>query len=122
MESLLSIVVGCLFAVSIYLLLRRNMLHIIFGLILLTNAVNLLLLTLGGLTRNAPPTIPTGESVPIEAVANPLPQALVLTSIVISLGVLAFILLLVYRTEKSFDAIDVDALRRESGLFGPTSP
>lgn len=114
MATLLSIVTGCLFAVSVYLLMRRQMLRIVFGLILLTNAVNLLLLTLGGLTREGPPIIPLGETVPAAAVANPLPQALILTSIVIGLGVLAFVLLLVYGTEKAFDAIDVDVLRREA--------
>lgn len=115
METLLAIVTGGLFAVSTYLLLRRHLLRIIFGLILLTNAVNLLLLTLGGLTRGAPPLIPESSVVPLEPVANPLPQALILTSIVISLGVLAFILLLVYRTEKAFGTTDADDLREGDG-------
>lgn len=122
METLLSIVVGCLFGVSVYLLLRRHLLRVVFGLILLTNTVNLLLLTLGGLTRNAPPVIPDGESVPLEVVANPLPQALILTSIVISFGVLAFVLLLVYRTEKVFETMDVDRLRLESDSPDRASP
>lgn len=113
MEVLLSIATGFLFAVSIFLLLRRHMLRVVFGLILMTNAVNLLLLTLGGLTRAAPPTIPKGQTAPVEAIANPLPQALILTSIVISMGILAFMLLLVYRTEKAFDTIDVDDLQDE---------
>lgn len=118
MESLLAIVVGVLVAVSIFLLLRRHMLRLIFGLMLITNAVNLLLFTLGRVTRDQPPVVPPGATVPTPPYANPVPQALILTSIVISLGMLAFVLMLIYRTEKVFDTIDVDDLQAERGDDG----
>lgn len=115
MESILAIAVGALFAVGIYLLLQRNLIRVLFGIIVLTNGVNLLIFTVGRLTRGEPPVLP--EEPTIDAVlANPLPQALILTSIVISFGLAAFMLALIYRAEKSFDTLDSDALRRTDQL------
>lgn len=82
----------------------------IFGLILLSNAVNLLILTVGGVTRGAPPIITQGATELAAPYANPLPQALVLTAIVIGFGLIAFALVLVYRTYATTGTIDVDAL------------
>lgn len=110
MEVILSVVCGCLFAISFYLLLRRNLLRFIIGLIVLGNAVNLLIFTMGRLTRAQPPVIPYGMDVPPEPYANPLPQALILTAIVISFGLLAFTLVLVYRNYTVSQTVDADAL------------
>ena len=110
MEIILAIVSGTLFAASFYLLLRRNLLRFIIGLIILGNAVNLLIFTMGRLTREVPPVIPKGQKVIEGAYANPLPQALILTAIVISFGLLAFTLVLVYRNHSVTKTIDADKL------------
>lgn len=111
MEAILAIVVGVLFAASFYLLLRRNLLRFIVGLIILSNAANLVIFTMGRLTREHPPIIPSGEHVPPTPYANPLPQALILTAIVISFGLLAFALVLVYRNFQSTDTLDTERIR-----------
>lgn len=110
MEIVLAFVVGTLFATSFYLLLRRNLLRFVVGLIILSNAANLLLFTMGRLTRENPPVIPYGAYLPPEPYANPLPQALILTAIVISFGLLAFAVVLVYRNFRATDTLDVEAL------------
>jgi multicomponent Na+:H+ antiporter subunit C len=97
MEPLLAVAIGALFASGTYLLLRPNLLRLIIGLMLLGNAVNLLIFTAGRITRGNPPLVPEGATAPLEAVANPLPQALILTAIVISLGLVAFALALLHR-------------------------
>jgi multicomponent Na+:H+ antiporter subunit C len=110
MHLLLALLVGVLFAAGVYLILQRHLLRIIFGLILLGNAVNLLVFTVGRAARLAPPLIPEGMTVPPEATANPLPQALVLTAIVISFGLVAFALVLAYRAYATLGTTDTDAL------------
>ena len=117
MEPLLAILVGVLFGFSIYLMLRRNLIRVVIGIILLSNAVNLLFFTLGRLDRGNPPLIPTGVQVPAEAVANPLPQALVLTAIVIGFGLFAYTLVLVYRTYKELGTVDIDLMRTAEPLY-----
>jgi multicomponent Na+:H+ antiporter subunit C len=110
MEALLAIVSGILFACSFYLMMRRNLLRFVIGLIILGNAANLLIFTMGRLTRDHPPVIPYGEKLPIEPYANPLPQALILTAIVISFGLLVFALVLVFRNYLTTNTLDADTL------------
>lgn len=110
MELIVSIVAGCLLAASFYLLMRRNLLRFVIGVILLGNAVNLVIFTMGRLTRAVPPVIPKGQDVIEGVYANPLPQALILTAIVISFGLLAFTLVLVYRNFAANQVIDSDEL------------
>ena len=110
MELILAIVSGCLFAASFYLLMRRNLLRFVIGIIILGNAVNLLIFTMGRLTRAQPPVIPYDATIPPEPYANPLPQALILTAIVISFGLLAFTLVLVYRNYTVGQTMDADRL------------
>lgn len=110
MELILAIVSGFLFATSFYLLLRRNLLRFVIGLIIMGNAVNLLIFVMGRLTRAQPPVIPDGMKIPPEPYANPLPQALILTAIVISFGLLAFTLVLVYRNYTTGRTINADEL------------
>ena len=111
MEVALAVVVGILVAASVYLMLDRNLLRFLFGLALLTNAANLTIFAAGRLTHVAPPLVPERLAEPAEAVANALPQALILTAIVIGFGLLAFALALVYRTHRSLGTLDSDALR-----------
>jgi multicomponent Na+:H+ antiporter subunit C len=109
-QTLLAFAVGGLVAAAVYLLLRRSLAKIILGLALLTNAVNLLIFTVGGLTRAAPPITPPGADYPEVPVADPLPQALILTAIVIGFGVLAFMMVLAYRTYQEVGSDDLDQM------------
>ncbi|MGD8509491.1 MAG: NADH-quinone oxidoreductase subunit K, partial [Syntrophobacterales bacterium] len=77
MFFLLSIVVGGLFATGVYLMLRRSIVKLIFGLVLLAHGANLLIFTAAGLVRARPPLIPKGELVPVTGFADPVPQALI---------------------------------------------
>ena len=111
METALSLVVGCLFAVALYLLLSKHIIRMLLGVVLLGNAVNILIFTAGRITSVAPPLIPGDASVPLTDVANPLPQALVLTAIVISFSFFAFLLVLAYRAYQDLGTDDTDQMR-----------
>ncbi|GAB4099608.1 Na(+)/H(+) antiporter subunit C [Sinomonas halotolerans] len=91
----LLIVSGLLFACGVYLVLERSLTRVLLGLLLLTNGANLLLLATGGGAGTSPFY---AKGTDPAAYSDPLPQALVLTSIVISLGVTGFMLALIYRT------------------------
>ncbi len=111
METLFAVLIGILFAGSIYLLLSRKLVRILLGIAILGNAVNLLIFTAGRLTRDVPPIIPEQSYFPLEATANPLPQALVLTAIVISFSFLTFFLVLGYRTYQELGTDDLLEMR-----------
>lgn len=111
MTTLLAIVVGVIYATSIYLMLRRNIVKLVIGLALFGHASNLLIFTAGGLTRGKPPIVPDGLETPQGVVADPLPHALILTAIVIGFGVLAFALALVHRTYQMTGQDDTDLMR-----------
>lgn len=107
MEILMSIVVGVLFTTGTYLILAKSLLRIILGTALLSHGAHLLLLTMGGLKRGAPPLLGLGAG----NYTDPLPQALILTSIVISFGVTALFFVLAYRAYKELGTDDMDQLR-----------
>jgi multicomponent Na+:H+ antiporter subunit C len=111
MELLVAIMVGVLVAASVHLMLARNVLRFIFGLVLISNAANLTIFVSGRLTPESPPLIPDGSTVPAADVANALPQALVLTAIVIGFGLFAFALTLVYRTYQNLGTLNSDEMR-----------
>ncbi len=111
MTTLLAFVIGGLYAAGLYLMLRRSIVKLIIGLALVGHAVNLLIFTVGGLTRAQPPLIAEDAVEPAAPFADPLPQALILTAIVISFGVLAFTLVLVHRTYQITRSDDLDQLR-----------
>ena len=111
METALAILIGVLVAASVYLMLARSILRFLFGLILLSNAANLLIFTSGKLTLGAPPLVPEGLDAPIGPVANALPQALVLTAIVIGFGLFAFALVLALRAYTELGTLDSDQMR-----------
>jgi multicomponent Na+:H+ antiporter subunit C len=97
-EALLPFVVAVLFAGAFWCLLQRNLGQLVIGLLLLGNAANLALFSARGLVRALPPIVRDG--VPAASHADPLPQALILTAIVIGMGVLAFALGLLLRLFK----------------------
>ncbi len=111
MDFVLAITDGGLYAAGIYMMLRRSVVKLLIGLGLLSHAANLLLFTAGGIVRGRVPVVPDGESQPLTTVADPLPQALILTAIVISFAVLAFALVLIYRTYQTLGTEDLDQLK-----------
>lgn len=111
METLLAIVIGILYAAAFYLLLQRSLVRMLFGLLLLSNAINLLIFTAGGLTRARPPIVPPGAEAAVAPFADPLAQALILTAIVIGFGMLSFSFVLVYRHFQEKGSDDGAAMR-----------
>lgn len=109
MEVLWSLVTGIFVSVSIYLLLERHLLRVLFGFILLSSAVNLAIFTTGRLTMWNPSLMELGQHMPPVGAANPLPQALILTAIVIGFGLLVFTLLLYYRFLQESESADIDS-------------
>ncbi len=111
MEAALALLVGLLMGVAVWLMLTGELIRFLFGLALISNAVNLAIFAAGRLTYGAPPLVPEGAAAPTEAVANALPQALILTAIVISFGLLAFALALVVRARRAFGTTEADRMR-----------
>lgn len=107
MELLLAIIAGVLYASGLYLVLRRRLAQLIVGLSLLANGSNMLIFAAAGVTRGRPPIAGDGPPAPF---ADPVPQALILTAIVIGFGVLAFALVLAHRVHHSVDTDDIDAI------------
>jgi multicomponent Na+:H+ antiporter subunit C len=113
MEGLLALASGVLYATGIYMMLRRRLAQLIIGLGLLSNGTNLLIFTAGGLTRARPPLVPAGAEALAPPYADPVPQALVLTAIVIGFGLTAFSLVLADRVHATVGTDDVDDVGRE---------
>lgn len=111
METLMAYVIGILFTASIYMMLRRSIVKLVIGLIILSNAANLLIFVVSGLTRGAPPLIPDGAIETAGAIADPLPQALILTAIVIAFSVLAFAVVLIRRAYEVVGTDDLDKMK-----------
>lgn len=107
MEILMSVAIGVLFTVGTYLILTRSLIRVILGTSLLSHGVHMLLLTMSGLKRGGVPLL--GEQA--EAYTDPLPQALILTSIVISFGVTSFFFVLAYRAYQELGTDDMELLR-----------
>jgi multicomponent Na+:H+ antiporter subunit C len=110
LELILAIAVGVLYGTGFYLMLRRRLAQLIIGLGLLSNGTNLLIFTAGGLKRSRAPVAPEGAQVLIQPFADPVPQALVLTAIVIGFGVLAFSLVLAHRVHTTAGTDDMDEI------------
>jgi len=110
-ETLLAFVIGILYAAGVYMLMRRSAVKLILGLALLGHASNLLIFTVGRLTRDNPAVIEAGSTRLSEPFADPLPQALILTAIVIGFGVQAFAIALIRKSYRIFNADDFDQLR-----------
>jgi multicomponent K+:H+ antiporter subunit C len=92
MELVLSLGIGVLVGSGVWLLFRPRTYQVIIGLTLLSYAVNLFIFSMGRLTINAPPVVQTGAEIDSAAFADPIPQALVLTAIVIGFATTALFL------------------------------
>lgn len=111
MEPLYIIVIGVMAAVAAYLLMSRNMLRMVLGLLLLSNAANLTIFVAGRLGSNVPPLI-TGDDITIAVSANPLPQALILTAIVISFSLVVFTVVLLQKAYQRLRLVDTEKMRQ----------
>lgn len=111
MTFVLALVVGVLFAGATYLMLRRSVVQLILGIVLLSHGTNLLLFLQGdGVVRGNPAFVDPATGVVPESSSDPLVQALILTAIVISFGFSAFIMALAYRTDQAVQSEDLDAM------------
>lgn len=122
MEALFAILVGLFFSAAIYLMLSKFTIRIMLGVAILGNGVNLLLFTAGRLTREVPPIIPANLDALPAGSANPLPQALILTAIVISFSFLAFLLVLTYRAYQDLKTDNTDEMRLAEPKDQPLPP
>jgi multicomponent Na+:H+ antiporter subunit C len=110
MEIMLALLVGVLSATGVYLLLRRSVLKLVLGIIFLSNAVNLTIFIAAGLVQGKPVFVSEEAANPAD-MADPIPQALILTAIVISFGLVAFTLALKYKYFSLSDTDDLDELK-----------
>ena len=111
MALLLALTVGALYACGVYMLLRRSLVKLVIGLVLIGHAANLLIMAAAGVARGRPPIVADTASALTAPYADPLPQALVLTAIVIGFGVQAFALVLLKRAYQAVGTDDLDAMR-----------
>jgi multicomponent Na+:H+ antiporter subunit C len=100
-----SLAIAVIFGSGAYLMLKRDLLRVAVGMVLLSNSANLFIIA-AGLQRGAPPIYP----LPRGPISDPLVQAMVLTAIVISFSVAALLLSLVYRVYTSHLSLDLDDL------------
>jgi multicomponent Na+:H+ antiporter subunit C len=100
-----------LYATGLYMLLRRTLVKVLIGLALLTNGVNLLIFTAPGVMRARAPIVTGADTAPMAPYADPIPQALVLTAIVIGFGIQAFAMVLASLTYHRAGSDDTDLLR-----------
>ena len=118
MELLLAVVAGVLYATGLYLMMRRRLAQLIIGLGLLSNGSNILILSAAGVTRARPPII-NAPNMAADQFADPVPQSLILTAIVIGFGVLAFALVLAHRVHQSGGSDDIDTIGTETATARP---
>jgi multicomponent Na+:H+ antiporter subunit C len=110
METLLALAIGVLVAAAAYLLLARDLPRGLLGFVLLGTAANLTIFAAGGIGTMTPPLVDPGAAALAAGAANPLPQALVLTAIVIGFGLAAFTLVLVMRAHAAFGTVSAEEM------------
>jgi multicomponent Na+:H+ antiporter subunit C len=106
MELLTAISIGILFAIGVFQLLRRNIIRSAIGLVIMANAVNLFLLSTGAYFGIEPAYVTHAAGIRSDA----LPQALILTAIVISMGGIAFVLSMLYVISSRYNTSDMDEI------------
>jgi len=111
LEFLLAALFGVLLASALYLLMARSLARAILGLLLLGNAANIAILASGRVLGFGPPLVPGDADALLATASNPLPQALVLTAIVISFGLTAFVMVLSWAVWRGKGTLDAEALR-----------
>jgi multicomponent Na+:H+ antiporter subunit C len=110
MDLILILLIGVLYTTGLYLIMRRSFVRVIIGLIFLGHAANLLIFTVGRIIKGSPAFVSADGSLP-QTIADPLPQALILTAIVIGFGVQAFAIVLFKRAYQAAGTDDLDELK-----------
>lgn len=119
MNLIYSAGIAAIMACGVYLLLSRHVMRIVYGVILISASVNLALFLAGRIGPNPPPVIPSVETVLPAGAANPLPQALVLTAIVIGFSLVAFAAALALQTFRATGTLDSRKLNQAEALGSP---
>jgi multicomponent Na+:H+ antiporter subunit C len=114
-----AVLAGLMAWAGVYLMLARQALRLALGLTLLGGAANLVVFAVSGATQRAAPFVPVGATAPAGPVADPLPQALVLTAIVIGFGLSVFALALAAAARRRLGTDDVEAMRAAEPLAEP---
>lgn len=107
MEIIIALGIGALFGVAIFQLLRRNLIRSVIGMIILSNAINLVLLASGAYTATEAAYANNAGL----TVSDALPQALILTAIVISMGGIAMVLAMLYVISSRYQTSDSDEIQ-----------
>lgn len=110
MDVLLSIIVGLLYAAGFYMLLNKGMTKMIIGIMVLGYASNLFIFVVARLTRGLPALIQPSDSVMMSEYADPIPQAFILTAIVIGFGIQAFAIVLLRQVYMKTGTANMDEL------------
>ncbi|MDH5582210.1 MAG: NADH-quinone oxidoreductase subunit K [Bdellovibrionales bacterium] len=105
-----AITLGMIYFTGFYLLLRQSLLRNLIGILVLSNGINLLIFFTGGNVKGAPAFIPKDSSSLQGYYADPLPQALILTAIVIGFGFFAFFLMLSLKVYEKLGSDDMDSI------------
>jgi multisubunit Na+/H+ antiporter MnhC subunit len=116
MEILLALVIGVLVAAAAYLLLARDLPRGLLGFVLLGTAANLSIFAAGRIGTMAPPLVDQGARALAADAANPLPQALILTAIVIGFGLAVFTLVLLRSAHSAFGTVIADEMHEAEKL------
>jgi multicomponent Na+:H+ antiporter subunit C len=110
MDIVLAILTGLIYSVAVYLLLHKGMVKMILGIMMLGYATNLFIFVIARITRGLPALIPENADSFLEAYADPVPQALILTAIVIGFGIQVFAIVLMRRVYRATATSDMDKL------------
>ena len=119
MSLIYAFAVAAQMGAGIYLLLSRHVMRILFGVVLLSTAANLLIFVAGGLQFTAPPVIEQGSQTLAEGSANPLPQALILTAIVIGFALVSFAAALALKAHYTLGSVFTDEHNDAEDLGSP---
>jgi multicomponent Na+:H+ antiporter subunit C len=119
MSLIYAAAVAITFGCGVYLLLSRHVMRMTFGIMLMSAAVNLVIFLAGRLDSQQPPVIRAGETALQQSAANPLPQALVLTAIVIGFSLVAFLAALALRAFRDSGAANTRQLNQAEELGSP---
>lgn len=111
MESVFALSIGALTGIAVYLFLARDLARVLIGFVLFGSAANLAIFASGRIGSMVPPIVTPGAATLAADAANPLPQALILTAIVIGFGLAVFALMLIVRGYAAFAEIDNEAMR-----------
>ncbi len=114
MNLIIALIIGILFSAGVFLMLQKSFFKLIIGVILFGYATIFFLFSVGGITKNAPPLISGNEGV--HELADPLPQALTLTAIVISIGVQLFVIVLLKKVYEGVKTEDLDNLNTTDSI------